>query len=93
MKSVQTVFDILTEKLGLTLIRRIFPKGKSFDHLTSEDVRLICCHINSVAREMFDNKTPFQLMTGTQNEKLLASLNLESVPPDKVTLKPTLIKH
>ena len=147
MKSVQTVFDILTEKLGLktfrklfsviltdngvefkdplsleyapngcqrtriffcdpqaswqkphieknhTLIRRILPKGKTFDHLTGEDIRLVCCHINSVAREMFDNKTPFQLMTGTQNEKLLASLNLEPVPADKVTLKPTLIKH
>jgi len=30
-----------------TLIRRILPKGKSFDYLTHEDIRLICCHINS----------------------------------------------
>lgn len=147
MKSVQTVFDVLTQKLGLdvfrklfkviltdngtefkdplslehaangcqrtriffcdpqaswqkphieknhTLIRRILPKGKSFDSLTNEDIRIVCCHINSVPRGVFDNKTPFQLMTGKNNEKLLASLNLESVPPDKVTLKPTLLKH
>lgn len=147
MKSVQTVFDVLTEKLGLktfrklfkviltdngvefkdplsleyapngcqrtriffcdpqaswqkphieknhTLIRRILPKGKPFDYLTQEDVRLLCCNINSVAREMFNNKTPFQLLTGKENEKLLISLNLKAVPPDKVTLKPTLIKH
>lgn len=147
MKSVQTVFDILTERLGLktfrklfkviltdngvefkdpegleyapngcqrtriffcdpqaswqkphveknhTLIRRIIPKGKSFSGLTNEDVRLICCHINSVSREIFDNKTPFQLMTGKESVKLLEMLNLESVPPDKVILKPTLINH
>ena len=147
MKSVQTVFDILTEKLGLktfrklfkviltdngvefkdpmsleyapngcqrtriffcdpqaswqkphieknhTLIRRILPKGKSFDNLTQEDIRLVCCNINSVAREMFDNKTPFQLFDSKDNKKLLDSLNLEAIPPDKVILKPTLIKH
>lgn len=147
MKSVQTVFDVLTEKLGLktfrklfkviltdngvefkdplslehapngcqririffcdpqaswqkphveknhTLIRRILPKGKSFEHLTQGDVRLICCHINSVARELFENRTPFQLMSGKQNEKLLDSLNLAPIPPDKVMLKPTLLKH
>ena len=147
MKSVQTVFDVLTEKLGLktfrklfkviltdngvefkdplslehapngcqrtriffcdpqaswqkphveknhTLIRRILPKGKSFEHLTQGDIRLICCHINSVARELFENRTPFQLMVGKQNEKLLDSLNLAPIPPDKVMLKPTLLKH
>lgn len=147
MKSVQTVFDILTEKLGLktfrklfrviltdngvefkdpmsleyapngcqrtriffcdpqaswqkphieknhTLIRRILPKGKSFDNLTQEDIRLVCCTINSVAREMFDNKTPFQLFDSKDNKKLLDSLNLKAIPPDKVILKPTLIKH
>lgn len=147
MKSVQTVFDVLTERLGLktfrklfkviltdngvefkdplslehapngcqrtriffcdpqaswqkphieknhTLIRRILPKGKPFNNLTIEDIHSICCNINSVAREMFDNKTPFQLFDGKENEKLLALLNLEPVPPDKVLLKPTLIKH
>lgn len=147
MKSVQTIFDMLTEKLGIktfrklfrviltdngvefkdplsleyapngcqrtriffcdpqaswqkphieknhTLIRRILPKGKSLDYLTHEDVGIICSNINSFAREMFGNKTPFQLFTGAECEKLLASLSLYSVPPDKVILKPTLIKR
>lgn len=147
MKSVQTVFDVLTNALGLkafrklfkviltdngvefkdpvsleyapngcqrtqiffcdpqaswqkphieknhTLIRRILPKGKSFTNLTNEDVNIVCCHINSVARELFENKTPFELMTDKYSKKLLTTLNLESVPPDKVTLRPTLIKH
>ena len=145
--SVRTVFDMLTEKLGLktfrklfkviltdngvefkdplslehtpngcqrtrifycdpqaswqkphieknhTLIRRILPKGKSFDYLTHEDIRSICCHINSFSRELFDNKTPFQLLNSKTYEKLLVSLTLEPVPPDKVTLKPSLVKH
>lgn len=147
MKSVQEVFDILTEKLGLktfrklfkviltdngvefkdpdsleytpngcqrtkiffcdpqaswqkphieknhTLIRRIIPKGTSLNSLSAEDVRLVCCHINSVAREIFDNKTPFELMSDLNSLKLLDSLNLQAVPADKVILKPILIKN
>ena len=30
------------------LIRRILPKGTSFNKLTTNDVNLVCCHINSV---------------------------------------------
>ena len=54
-----------------TLILRILPKGKSFDRLTYDDIKLVCYNINSVAREMFDNKTPFQLFDSKDSKKAI----------------------
>lgn len=75
------------------LIRRILPKGTSFNQLNVSDVSLICCHINSVHREHLDNKTPFELMNSADEKKLLSALNLSPIPPDEVILSPKLIKH
>lgn len=75
------------------LIRRVLPKGSSFNQLTTEDVHLICCHINSVLRENLNDKTPFDLMDSTDEKKLLSALNLSPIPPDEVILSPRLIKH
>lgn len=73
-------------------IRRIIPKGKPFTKLTEVHVKLITCHINSVLRENLDQKTPFDYMVSEEQKKLLLSLNLSSVPPDEVMLKPALLK-
>lgn len=75
------------------LIRRIIPKGTSFNKLTVSDVSLICCHINSVHRENLNNNTPFELMDSSDEKKLLSALNLSPIPPDEVILSPKLIKH
>lgn len=75
------------------LIRRILPKGTSFLLLNEEDIYLITCHINSVSRELFQNKTPFDLMQTEPQKKLLDTLGLHAIPPDDVVLKPKLIKH
>lgn len=75
------------------LIRRILPKGTSFNKLTTNDVNLVCCHINSVLRENLGDKTPFDLMDSKDAKLLLSSLNLSPIPPDEVILSPKLIKH
>lgn len=75
------------------LIRRILPKGSSFNKLTTENVHSICCHINSVLRENLEDKTPFDLMDSADEKKLLSALNLSPIPPDEVMLSPRLIKH
>lgn len=76
-----------------SLIRRILPKGTTFNFLTPKDIHLITCHINSVAREIFDNVTPFDLMTAPRYKKLLDALALSAIPPDEVCLKPILLKR
>lgn len=75
------------------LMRRILPKGVSFEPLSQSDLNTVCCHVNSVARELYGNKTPFQLLHGPEYEKLLDSLDLSPVPPDEVILKPALLKR
>ena len=75
------------------LIRRILPKGASFNPLTTTDIQLITRTINSVLREHLADKTPFDLMVSKEQKKLLSSLNLTPIPPDEVILKPQLIKH
>lgn len=73
-------------------IRYILPKGKSFSNLTDEDVRKLCNHINSVARDNLNGATPFDLASILINKKVLVSLGLEKVSPDEVLLKPALFK-
>ena len=75
------------------LIRRILPKGTSFNKLNTADVRLITCHINSVLRENLEGRTPFELMDSKDEKKLLSALNLSPIPPDEVNLSPRLLKH
>ena len=76
-----------------TLLRRILPKGTSFDDLTQEEIRLLSCHLNSVPREILHNGTPFACFTGEYEKKLLDLLTCSPVPPDEVCLKPALLKH
>ena len=74
------------------LIRRILPKGTSFENLTQKDVNLIANHINSVARGIYENETPFDRLDKRCFRKLLERLDLQLVPPDSVNLTPNLIK-
>ena len=64
-----------------------------YDIESAQLFRMHCCHIDSVARELFNNKTPFELMESKAYKKLLDSLDLSSIPPDEVCLKPVLLKH
>ena len=73
-------------------IRYIIPKGRSMSKLTSEDVKLMTCHINSVARDGLNGQTPFDLAELLLSEKVLTSLGLRKVSPDLVILKPALLK-
>ena len=68
------------------------PKGTSFKDLTKAQVALATSYINSAARELFDNKTPFDLFVGENEKKLLALLDLSTIAPDEVFLKPALLK-
>ena len=45
-----------------TLLRRVLPKGTSFDGLTQADVDLICSHINSYPRAELGWRSPFEML-------------------------------
>jgi len=73
-------------------IRYIIPKGRSMHNLTDEKVRLMTCHINSVARDGLNGQTPFDLAELLLSKKVLTSLGLQKISPDCVILKPALLK-
>ena len=76
------------------LIRQILPKGTKFSTLSDEAVHLITEHINSVTRELFENQTPFDLMSQKDEyKKLLDTLGLQPIPLNEVCLKPALLKR
>lgn len=73
-------------------IRYVIPKGRSMEHYTQEDMTLLARHINSIARDSLNGKTPFDLATLLLDKKVLAFSGRKKVSPDNVLLKPALLK-
>jgi IS30 family transposase len=73
------------------LIRRIVPKGRSFDAFSQDDVALMMNHINSYARKSLNGRTPFEVFEFLHGADALKKLGAAPVPPDNVTLRPSLL--
>lgn len=73
-------------------IRKICPKGTSFDKLTQKDVNLMMSHINSAPRESLGGHTPFALARMMMPKELLEFFGLTEISPDEVVLTPCLLK-
>lgn len=76
-----------------TLLRRVLPKGTSFEFLTQWDVNLIVNHINSTPRESLGGKTPYEVAIDTLGEDILKAFQLKPIAPDEVNLTPKLIRN
>jgi IS30 family transposase len=74
------------------LIRRIIPKGSSLDDFTQQDITLMMNHINSYGRLNLGDKTPYWVFASLFDEKTLRRMNVDLIPPDKLTLHPFLLK-
>ena len=75
------------------MIRRILPKGTSFDHLTQSDIDLMMSHINSYARKKLNNQSPYQLFSFFYGEDLLSLLHINQISPNDINLTPKLLKR
>lgn len=74
------------------LIRRILPKGTSFNHLTQDDVTLMMNHINSYKRKKLNNRSPYETFSFYHGEEVLHKLGCYPVAPGDIMLKPVLLK-
>lgn len=74
------------------LIRRILPKGASFDQLTQEDIDFMMNHINSYKRKKLNNRSPYETFSFYHGEEVLEKLGCEPVPAGDILLKPSLLK-
>lgn len=74
------------------LIRRILPKGTSFDHLTQDDVNKMMNHINSYTRKKLNNRTPYDVFSFCYGKEILQKLGCQPVAANDIILKPSLLK-
>jgi IS30 family transposase len=73
-------------------IRRILPKGMSFDHLTQEnDIQMMLNHINSYKRKKLNNKSPHETFAFLHGEEILRRLGAKFISPQDIILKPELL--
>jgi len=79
-------------ELNHVFIRRILPKGTSFDHLTQNDINLMMSNINSYSRENLNDKSPFELFGFLYGFDVLELLGQFRVPANEIILKPYLFK-
>jgi IS30 family transposase len=79
-------------ELNHEFIRRILPKGTSFDNLCQTDINLMMSHINSYSREKLGNKSPFDVFGFIYGYDALESLGLTRIMSNEILLKPSLLK-
>ncbi len=75
------------------LIRRILPKGSSFDELSQKDIFLMMDHINSYKRKKLNNRSPYETFSFYYGEDVLKKLGCHPVAAENIILKPKLLKR
>jgi len=73
-------------------VRKILPKGSSFDKLNQEHIDLMMSHINSYSRGKLNDKSPLDLFCFIYGVDIPAKLGLRKISPNEIMLKPSLLK-
>ncbi|HIR49650.1 MAG TPA: IS30 family transposase, partial [Candidatus Faecimonas gallistercoris] len=74
------------------LLRRILPKGTSFNNLTQEDINLIMSHINSYKRKKLNNVSPLTLFSTIYGKDTLDKLNIREINSNDINLTSNILK-
>lgn len=74
------------------LIRRVLPKGTSFDNLTQTDINRMMDHINSYKRKKLNDRSPYETFSFHYGEEVLELLGCTPVASEDILLKPSLLK-
>lgn len=74
------------------LLRRILPKGTSFDDLKQDDINLIMSHINSYKRKKLNNVSPYTLFSTIYGKDTIDKLGIQEIEPNNVSLSKSILK-
>lgn len=74
------------------LIRRVLPKGSSFDALCQADIDLMMDHINSYGRKKLGEKSPYEAFEFIYGKGILEKLGCTIILPNDIILQPKLLK-
>lgn len=73
-------------------IRKICPKGNSFDDCSQEDITRMMSHINSAPRQSLGGLSPLALAKLMLPKELLNCFGLSEISSDEIILTPELLK-
>ncbi len=79
-------------ELNHEFIRKILPKGKSFDHLEQAHINLMMSNINSYSREKLNDKSPLEVFGYLYGHDTVNKLGLCKIEPNEIILTPALLK-
>ena len=74
------------------MIRRILPKGTSFDDLTQEDINKMMSHINSYKRKKLNNCSPLQLFRIMYGKDIAKQFGITEINFNDINLSKNLLK-
>lgn len=74
------------------MIRRILPKGTSFDNLNQEDINKMMSHINSYKRKKLNNCSPLQLFSIMYGKDIAKQFGLVEIDFNNINLSENLLK-
>ena len=74
------------------LLRYVFPKGKTLDHLTQAKLSKVISHINSYKLRSNQFRTAYELTKKVFGNEVLDQLKIEAIDPDSIHLTPDLVK-
>ena len=63
------------------------------DGYTQDDICLMMNHINSYGRKSLGGKSPYEIFASLYGEEILRRMGAILIPPDEVTLRPSLLKN
>lgn len=72
-------------------LRKILPKGTSFQNLTARKLAVVCSHVNSYGRPVVGGASPYQLTSQVLPEDLFVGLGIGRIAPEDVVMKPGLV--
>lgn len=74
-------------------IRKICPKGTSFDDKSQDDIRIMMSHVNSSPRQSLGDLSPIALAKLMLPKELLDCFGLVEIPADEIVLTPALFRN
>lgn len=74
------------------LLRRILPKGTSFDNISQDMVNIMMSNINSYKRKKLNDKSPILSFNLLYNSDIAEKLGIYQVLPNDINLSPSLLK-
>jgi len=72
-------------------LRKVLPKGRSFENLTQTDINLMLSHVNSFARKSLNDVPAITLFETIYGKEILGKLGITLIDPNSICLLPELI--